>query len=251
MFSESRKALKELYPKSIPTIGVFAKDVETGVKYVRAHVLAADVGFQVGTYDNPIFIRGLTLAGAILLDPPEDKAEVPVGLKQCLSSVANQMDVSFTELIKVVRNGVEVQEHLYEATKWWCKECSCIRQQKPCWKCGPDAEGYRPLAGHDDQVLPDVRPIREIARRLGYCVAEHGSKERDLDLVAVPWTEKAVNHVELINTLAQELKTPQGETRVIGPEYKPHGRVAYNLQLNGWYKLIDISITPLTTNYDS
>jgi hypothetical protein len=33
--------------------------------------------------------------------------------------------------------------------------------------------------------------IRGIFRRCGYAIAEHGTKGQDLDLIAVPWTDRA------------------------------------------------------------
>lgn len=39
------------------------------------------------------------------------------------------------------------------------------------------------------------------ARELGYALAVHGSVTRDCDLIAVPWTDAAVNAFELAHAL--------------------------------------------------
>jgi hypothetical protein len=86
--------------------------------------------------------------------------------------------------------------------------------------------------------------IRSIFRRCGYAIAEHGTRGRDLDLVAVPWTDRAgLPHLivdEVLRTLPGWLS---GD-----PEQKPHGRIAYAI----WPELIfghdmwylDLSVMP-------
>lgn len=92
--------------------------------------------------------------------------------------------------------------------------------------------------------LPCLINIQVIARSLGYAIAEHGSRLRDYDLIAVPWTESVSSPQELIDTLKEELQLSQiGEV-----ETKPHGRVALTLQYKeGWKKVLDLSITPQRT----
>jgi hypothetical protein len=88
--------------------------------------------------------------------------------------------------------------------------------------------------------LPDINYIRELAKDVGYAIGEHGSKERDLNLIAVPWTEKAVSSGKLVEHIAISLKAC-----VVATDYKPHGRVSVTLQMNGYYKPIDLSISPM------
>ncbi len=105
------------------------------------------------------------------------------------------------------------------------------------------------------------------ARSLGYALAVHGSLANDLDLIAVPWTEDAVDAVTLKDALMQHIgacgyadllkrDSPwltadqrkrvcdrQGlglESEVTG---KPHGRVAWNLYLWAGAK-VDLSVMP-------
>ena len=86
--------------------------------------------------------------------------------------------------------------------------------------------------------------LSNAARECGYALALHGSMARDLDLIAVPWTEQAVPASDLI----QRLITACGgflhkREAVSGPELKPHGRLAWTINLGGgpW---LDVSVTP-------
>lgn len=48
-----------------------------------------------------------------------------------------------------------------------------------------------PCEGWEDPKLPDFRLIWEVARGCGYAIGLHGSMKRDVDLIAVPWTDEA------------------------------------------------------------
>lgn len=86
--------------------------------------------------------------------------------------------------------------------------------------------------------VPDVQEVRRVARELGYAIGVHGTLKRDCDLIAVPWTETAAPPKELVDELCIELGA-----RIVGyKEDKPHGRVAWIIQVNGWGKAIDLSI---------
>lgn len=240
MFDEELKTIKRAYPGIVPLIAIYTKTQSMAysfaIKLNQPHIIIQ--------YDSPHEVHGCTLAGAVLLDPPGNRATMPESLEHALSSIAKLAEVEWTSLVKVYRNDQPAEESIYDGSRWFCQSCTCVRPASPCWKCGPDAEGHPVVAGYPDLNNPDITVLREVARTLGYCIAEHGSKERDIDLVAIPWTEDAVGHEQLVKTLAEATKTPNGETHIYGPERKPNGRVAYNLQLNGWYKLIDLSVTP-------
>jgi hypothetical protein len=82
------------------------------------------------------------------------------------------------------------------------------------------------------------------ANQCGYALGLHGSMARDLDLIAAPWTEKAVSADQLITRLVKACGgwLDQGET-TINPEFRPHGRTAYTIQLGrGLY--VDVSVMP-------
>lgn len=94
---------------------------------------------------------------------------------------------------------------------------------------------------------------RITGKEYGYAIGFHGTGLRDLDLIAVPWTEHACSPEDLVKTLAGRI---EGELKrgvlvegkpVLGawpkPGLKPHGRVAYTILLGGPY-WIDISVMP-------
>ena len=86
--------------------------------------------------------------------------------------------------------------------------------------------------------LPDFQLIQSIAREAGYSIAIHGSLKRDVDLIAVPWTEEAATWKTLVINLIYGLNA-----RLVGEIVdKPHGRLACVIQINGYYKPIDLSI---------
>jgi hypothetical protein len=91
-----------------------------------------------------------------------------------------------------------------------------------------------------------IHPLRARAKELGYALTVHGSLKRDIDLVAIPWSESAVD----AETLVEALRVTTEE--VIGfavygndgpfPRPKPHGRRCWTIHFNGTY--IDLSVTP-------
>ncbi len=99
------------------------------------------------------------------------------------------------------------------------------------------------------------------ARRLGYALAVHGSMNRDLDVVAIPWTEEAVSADELAETLRVEFG---GHTRLLmgqeidrNPTPKAHGRRCYSYYFDtfeeegkqtSWGPYLDLSVMPRRPN---
>lgn len=83
------------------------------------------------------------------------------------------------------------------------------------------------------------------ARELGYALLIHGSLSRDLDLLAVPWTEEAVLEEDLVEALRAKCDAwvSVHATRPTGAVAKPHGRRAWSLMLNG-HAFIDLSVMP-------
>ena len=74
-----------------------------------------------------------------------------------------------------------------------------------------------------------------IARGLGYALTLHGSMNRDMDLVAIPWIEEAASAEELAAAIC---KAVDGFTEWdTHPGFqKPHGRRCWLI----WFKGIDI-----------
>jgi hypothetical protein len=127
---------------------------------------------------------------------------------------------------------------------WACITCNSPRTVDPCPKCGTPLT--EPAKGWEWPTLPDVARIRELAREVGYAVGVHGSLERDLDLIAVPWVAEAVNPL----TLAQHIAAgfPGGRVLAFENQDKPCGRWSCNIHMHGWTKMIDLSVmTPLFT----
>lgn len=99
--------------------------------------------------------------------------------------------------------------------------------------------------------------LTEVARKCGYALAVHGTLGRDLDLVAVPWTEEATPAENLILAflaafgwnrahLTPEVTNQDGTiSRPSGhvPTPKPHGRMAWSIHFDhGLY--LDVSVMP-------
>lgn len=96
-------------------------------------------------------------------------------------------------------------------------------------------------------VDPDYARIFSIARCLawaeGYAVSFNGSFTRDLDLIAIPWTEHACDPEHLMRRIedAAGLKNITQK-----PGDKPHGRKAWTLVLPGFAdpRWVDLSVMP-------
>lgn len=98
---------------------------------------------------------------------------------------------------------------------------------------------------------PDMLITREhaiacatnVGRQLGYAIGVHGSKVKDLDLIAAPWTDEATTPRELVESICYALPGIYGP-----PNEKPHGRIGWVIQptpqwgIDAWY--IDLSVMP-------
>ena len=93
--------------------------------------------------------------------------------------------------------------------------------------------------------------LSKAANDCGYALGVHGTLARDLDLIAAPWTDAAVDPDALIAALCAACGAcvPDYVTRVDGsiaaqPQHKPHGRLGWSLHLGGG-PYIDVSVLPL------
>lgn len=122
----------------------------------------------------------------------------------------------------------------------YCRECNSQRKLAVCQKCG--TETVEPHPEWEWPALPDVERIRALAREVGYAIGEHGTKERDLDLIAAPWSELALQYtyLDVMEHIAKGMNA-----RVLAVEEKPLGRRACTIQINGWFKAIDLSVCPI------
>lgn len=87
--------------------------------------------------------------------------------------------------------------------------------------------------------------VRRVARHHGYAIALHGSRVRDLDLIAAPWMQECSSADELVSALEEELNLVATRRRV----EKPHGRLGYILYGRKWRddserQPIDLSVMP-------
>lgn len=92
--------------------------------------------------------------------------------------------------------------------------------------------------------------LREIATSNGYALAIHGSLAKDMDLIAAPWTDEAIEPAKLVGLFVKRLGLVWDEgITVLSPDneickgIKPHGRLAWNIML-GSSAYIDVSIMP-------
>ena len=93
-----------------------------------------------------------------------------------------------------------------------------------------------------------IEPLRARARELGYALCVHGSLRRDIDLVAVPWTEDAVTPNQLFEALIEEARRTNDGLAFLAPHEqnefpraRPHGRRAWSIHLGGG-PYIDLSV---------
>lgn len=110
--------------------------------------------------------------------------------------------------------------------------------------------------------------LKDIAREYGYNLVVHGSMNRDLDLIAIPWVDDPKPELEMIQALNKHMTghiAAEGhEKEVYLISNQPGGRHCYVIQLNrGGYRrnkegdiadpiefvedpqyYIDISVTP-------
>jgi hypothetical protein len=101
------------------------------------------------------------------------------------------------------------------------------------------------------QLLPTLRAV---AREHGYALGLHGSGERDLDLIAVPWTEDASDNETLVEALRVAINGHIANSLTDGkfvgrsPLERPHGRRTWAirpLENNPTAELyIDLSVMP-------
>jgi hypothetical protein len=102
-------------------------------------------------------------------------------------------------------------------------------------------------------------PLKQIALKYGYNLVLHGSLNRDMDLIAIPWNDQIGSIESMLSDFCQFVG---GKLRKDEPSEKPHGRVTYIIDIyrGGYEKIspfvertyhedpqtyIDISITPM------
>ena len=100
----------------------------------------------------------------------------------------------------------------------------------------------RELKRYYSSIIPT---IREVARECGYAIAIHGSMTRDLDIMAMPWVEKAKAPETLATEIMKKL-CGHSYMRTYWKEHKygkPHGRLTYTIPVKQ-NAYIDLSVMP-------
>jgi hypothetical protein len=90
------------------------------------------------------------------------------------------------------------------------------------------------------QVKPGLYAIfyehlKQIAEQYGYNLVVHGSMHRDMDLIAIPWSDTPRSEQEMIGEFEEYLtgkKTPLRPNGEIYYSTLPGGRHAYTIDLN-------------------
>lgn len=95
-----------------------------------------------------------------------------------------------------------------------------------------------------DELLP---PMRAAARAAGYALAVHGSLARDIDIVAVPWTDQAISADKLLQLLVGVVSGVIPRAWATEFTDKPHGRRAATINHGGFLAEIDLSVMPVTS----
>lgn len=87
------------------------------------------------------------------------------------------------------------------------------------------------------------------ARENGYALALHGTMQRDMDLVAIPWVSDAQPREVLVEALKVVLDgyilnvEDHPHLPEASPVIRPHGRMAWSIYItNGFY--VDLSVMP-------
>lgn len=112
---------------------------------------------------------------------------------------------------------------------------------------GADAPRHRDPTKVQRKFEAIIGPVREAARQCGYAIAVHGSLARDIDLVAIPWTDEAVDGEALAKVVAVAAAGTGDEWARVGGAMqrteRPHGRVVWVINLVP-QTYIDLSVMP-------
>lgn len=113
----------------------------------------------------------------------------------------------------------------------------------------------KPPEGRPAMFAWMVPHITETARKFGYAIGVHGSMARDLDLIAVPWTECASPAETLVDAIRDSVggfirndpvhRGNQYNLDTRNPGEKPHGRRAWSIYFSGHRFYIDLSVMPI------
>lgn len=122
----------------------------------------------------------------------------------------------------------------------------------------------KPIHAKPSYYAVMFEPLKEIALKYGYNLVIHGSLNRDLDLIAIPWNEELGIVEDMINEFADYVGG-KIQDWVEGQRNAPHGRKWYVIDIyrggyisdSGFAEMkytkdpetyIDISVIPAINN---
>ncbi len=102
-----------------------------------------------------------------------------------------------------------------------------------------------------------IEPLREVAKLHGYALGLHGSRRRDIDLIAAPWAEEASPPRVLAEAIQAKTEELAGHAFNVDrqgaanpdyfdngmPGFKPHGRLCWSFHVGGG-PYLDLSVLP-------
>lgn len=158
-------------------------------------------------------------------------------IMQLLDELAQDVDVNSRVLVEEAKAALSKMPNGMH-----CSTCGAERHVDKCHRCGLPT--FEPHHAWENPKLPEFREIQRAAAMFGYVAAIHGSFERDLDVVLIPWTDKAIDSKLIAVRIAEELELRLSD--II--ESKPFGRFAMTAQyLRRYCKPIDLSVIPTNT----
>lgn len=181
---------------------------------------------------------------------PGDGANLREALESCLGYFQCRVQQHKEELAEADASVKNSAQYELEAAESWVAELTKTLAQQPAgdalpvgvrkWFEFPASQQHDNPQPADvgETAMPDFPLIWKVAKEHGYTVGLHGSMRRDVDLIAVPWVETHSTPQKLTDALCKAL----GARQLVPFEQKPVGRVATNLAIDGWYRMIDLSI---------
>jgi hypothetical protein len=105
------------------------------------------------------------------------------------------------------------------------------------------------VQGAGNRALLDLilQPMRVAAKNAGYAITVHGSLNRDIDLVAIPWIDRCQDADRLVQVLCGAVSGITGSClRHEEWTIKSHGRKAMTLLIycGQDHKQLDLSVMP-------
>jgi hypothetical protein len=107
------------------------------------------------------------------------------------------------------------------------------------------------VQGAANRALLDliIEPMRVVAAKQRWTIAVHGSLNRDIDLIAVPWEEGAMERDNFVTLLCGVVSGVTGSCLQYNEwQSKPHGRMAKTLLVycGENHMQIDLSVMPIS-----